>query len=465
MKPLTINEGSPETSYVKSYVSSVHEGNKPYKCDRCEYRFEDIRNLYRHISSVHDGVRYKCVICESRFMTEDKLNSHISSVHERNKLFQCKMCDYRSSQKDNLFRHIFSIHDVEETLHKCPICNSEFEKEQDFIKHVSTVHERKSQLKNSPMKNESKLLNCKSCALRFINTSSLIQHLEKNHLQNTRISTNKQNFAVQMTKIKERNEPCTIQFVHKKHRIKSINSKQEKREISNCTICNSTFTQNTALTRHIELVHLKSLKIVLTKVEFNYRKKENFGTNKKLQENELPHHQTHETGTAVENLEDLKNNYNSKKGSKKPYKCKKCNKSFTTKSNLKTHNLDTHIAAMQVRNKKKKLFKCDTCYRCFTRKNNMKVHKKLNCKGEGANNPLICNICKSSFSQRGRLTEKGKKSLKCETCVVSFNHKGAVKCHMFIHEGKNPFQCTNCGNSFRRRNHFMRACVRPKISS
>ena len=69
-----------------------------------------------------------------------------------------------------------------------------------------------------------------------------------------------------MTKIKERKEPCTIQFVHKKHKIKSIYSKQEKREISNCTICDSTFTQNTALAKHIELVHLKSLKIVLTKV-------------------------------------------------------------------------------------------------------------------------------------------------------------------------------------------------------
>ena len=54
MKALTINEAIPEIKYVKSYVSSVHEGNKPYKCDRCEYIFEDVRNLYRHISSLHD---------------------------------------------------------------------------------------------------------------------------------------------------------------------------------------------------------------------------------------------------------------------------------------------------------------------------------------------------------------------------------------------------------------------------
>ena len=215
MKHFTINEASPEMKHVKSYVSSVHEGNKPYECDRCEYRFKDIPNLYRHISSVHDGVRYKCVVCESSFMTEDELNSHISSVHERNKLFQCKMCDYRSSQKDKLFMHISSIHDVEETSYKCPICNSEFTKEQDFIKHVSMVHERKSQVKipivvnyssrtnssksNSSMENE-KPLNCKSCELKFINASSLIQHIEKNHLKDPTISTNQQNSADQITK-------------------------------------------------------------------------------------------------------------------------------------------------------------------------------------------------------------------------------------------------------------------------
>lgn len=290
--------------HVKSYVSSVHEGNKPYECDRCEYRFKDIPNLYRHISSVHDGVRYKCVVCESSFMTEDELNSHISSVHERNKLFQCKMCDYRSSQKDKLFMHISSLHDVEETSYKCPICNSEFTKEQDFIKHVSMVHERKSQVKipivvnyssrtnssksNSSMENE-KPLNCKSCELKFINASSLIQHIEKNHLKDPTISTNQQNSADQITKNKESKEPEIILLVHKKHKKVSITSKQEQKGF-NCAICKSTFNQNNALAKHIELVHLKSFEIFLTKVDFHHSQRENFGTDKDLQDNELPHH-------------------------------------------------------------------------------------------------------------------------------------------------------------------------------
>ena len=507
---------------------TLQKGEKPYKCNKCDYKTDRMDHVKRHNALLHEG----------------------------KKLFQCKMCTYRSSQKELLFRHIASIHDVEETLFKCPICNSEFAKEQDFLKHVSMVHERKSQIKipivdnyssrinssksNSSMENE-KPLYCKSCELKFINTSSLIQHIEKNHLKNPTILTNQQISADQKTKNKESKEPEIILLVHKKH--KNITSKQEQ-EVFNCSICKSTFTQNSALAKHIELVHLKSFEIFLTKVDFHHSQMVNFGTNKNL-----PHQQTDETGSNGESFEDMKNkklriksesnvSVKEKMGllgcnicnsfyvnaqilkqhvesvheGKKSFYCKICNIAFARRGNLKDHvaavhdkltpfrcsicdstfaqksNLDKHVAivhkenkpykceicggnflikstlsfhissvhegkkpkkktfqctictkkyatkkyldvhttAMHEENKKKKLIKCDTCYKYFTRKNNMKVHKKLNCKGGGANN----------------------------SCEVSINHKGAVKRHMFIHEGKKPFQCTHCGNSFKRRNHL-----------
>ena len=149
------------------------------------------------------------------------------------------MCDYTFSQKDSLFRQISSIHDVEK-IYKCPVCNSDFVKEQDFIKHVSSVHERKSLNKipivleyssseenseskveiltvnqhstkritkinssksKSSQKNKNKLLECKSCELKFINASSLIKHIEKNHLKNITVSKNKQNSVETRSKV------------------------------------------------------------------------------------------------------------------------------------------------------------------------------------------------------------------------------------------------------------------------
>ena len=89
----------------------------------------------------------------------------------------------------------------------------------------------------------------------------------------------------------------------------------KKQEIFNCAICNSTFTQNSALTRHIEFAHLKICKILLTKVDLHLNKKiiknlgNNFGTKKDLQKHESPHHQTVETGNGDKNLKNkqLKN--------------------------------------------------------------------------------------------------------------------------------------------------------------
>ena len=95
----------------------------------------------------------------------------------------------------------------------------------------------------------------------------------------------------------------------------SITSKQEQK-VFNCAICKSTFNQNNALAKHIELVHLKSFKIFLTKVDSHLNEKliknltNNFGAIKDFKEYEPPHHQTHEAGTVIENFEDLQNNYN-----------------------------------------------------------------------------------------------------------------------------------------------------------
>ena len=41
----------------------------------------------------------------------DELKTHVSSVHEVEKPFKCDMCDYCCSRKSSLKRHIASVHD------------------------------------------------------------------------------------------------------------------------------------------------------------------------------------------------------------------------------------------------------------------------------------------------------------------------------------------------------------------
>ena len=588
MKPFAINEASDkfdkcnkrEIKYLKKHSSSVNEGNKPYKCNRCEYRFEQVSHLYRHFSSVHDGVRYKCVTCDSRFTSQNHLNEHsltvhekkkitiqkylfkcdkcdyrtdrkshlnrhIASLHQDKKLFQCKMCDYRSSQKENLFRHISLTHDVEET-YKCPICNSEFGKEQDFIKHVSSVHERKSLIKipivldyssseddseskneisklnqrstkqitkinssksDSSMENKSKLLNCKSCGLKFINANSLIKHIEKNHLKNTTISTDKQNSA----KIEETKEPVEIQLVYEKHKNKSITSKPEKQEIFSCDICNSTFTQNSALTRHIELLHLKSFKIYLTKVDFHHNKKENLikketfknicGTNKELQENESPNHQTDDNGIACEIFKDLENKLKNKDTPMKPksesnvnvkgnmglYQCNICNSRFMKAQLLKQHVESVHEGH--------EIFNCSICNSKFTHNISLTRHielvhlksfnifltefdfdhykKEKNINQEkfevifdvpDRNEPSIStgsnSIDKKENKQISQISDvhERKNPSNCEKCEFKTSTKHHMKIHMsemhVENKKKKPFKCDTCYKSYTTKNNL-----------
>jgi hypothetical protein len=34
---------------------SVHEGKKPFKCDICDYSSSDMRDMNRHVASIHKG--------------------------------------------------------------------------------------------------------------------------------------------------------------------------------------------------------------------------------------------------------------------------------------------------------------------------------------------------------------------------------------------------------------------------
>ena len=57
-------------------------------------KFDQMPDLNEHIASVHEGKKpFKCDKCESCFNLKKDLNVHVASVHEGNKPFQCKMCD------------------------------------------------------------------------------------------------------------------------------------------------------------------------------------------------------------------------------------------------------------------------------------------------------------------------------------------------------------------------------------
>ena len=108
-----------------------------------------------------------------------------------------------------------------------------------------------------------------------------------------------------------------------------------------------------------------------------------------------------------------------------PYKCKKCNSSFTHKSHLKTH--------MHIHNRDRP-YKCKICKSLFAQKYSLKIHMSTHI----GQRPYKCDLCNSSFVLKNTFqihirTHTKERTYKCEVCNSSFTHKSHIKTHMRIH--------------------------------
>ena len=79
----SIIENNFEKDSLNSYMVTVHEEKKQYKCVICRKTFGNDGILKAHISSVHEGIKviYKCPDCNGSFLTSQELNDHHSTSH------------------------------------------------------------------------------------------------------------------------------------------------------------------------------------------------------------------------------------------------------------------------------------------------------------------------------------------------------------------------------------------------
>lgn len=123
------------------------------------------------------------------------------------------------------------------------------------------------------------------------------------------------------------------------------------------------------------------------------------------------------------------------------YDCAICNKSFSTKWNLKIHSW-VHA------NRTAKPFKCEYCPKAFVReldfKNHINAHKQIK--------PYTCEYCGCKFIRkynymRHRREHHGTKKFTCDQCDKSFHRHYYLIEHRRMHTGERPFTCTICGKS------------------
>ena len=198
------------------------------------------------------------------------------------------------------------------------------------------------------------------------------------------------------------------------------------------------------MTTKIQKVSLKSLQadVNLFKDEFEATKKELIDVKKELKLVK------EEVRLLKEN--EFENSRSTKRKSEENVMCKICEKSLSSKKNLKIHNLEYH----------KRQIKCKTCPESFEKNCDLEVHIKMQ---HGSEEPFKCDVCDKCFSLEWRLKkhENMHKSNENKFCHYYNNQKDCpyedLGC-MFLHEESTVcrFQA-NCGNKlcqFRHRDVF-----------
>ena len=88
-----------ESVYMRERVKHkrIHHGEKPYKCNICEYASKRKSDLIRHKRKHTREKPYKCDVCE--YASAEKLSLIIHKrIHHGEKPYKCDICEYASKK-------------------------------------------------------------------------------------------------------------------------------------------------------------------------------------------------------------------------------------------------------------------------------------------------------------------------------------------------------------------------------
>ncbi|XP_055607435.1 zinc finger and BTB domain-containing protein 24-like isoform X2 [Uranotaenia lowii] len=102
-------------------------------------------------------------------------------------------------------------------------------------------------------------------------------------------------------------------------------------------------------------------------------------------------------------------------------------------------------------------FPCNRCEKSFSTKTNLNRHLA----SHDGRKPYTCEICQKGFTQSGSLKQHMMihdqiRPYVCEVCDYAFTQPKSLKFHMLTHTNEKPFTCDHCGVPFRQRDSLKR---------
>lgn len=364
-------------SRVNNYLLSYN-----WSALRTRQSDESKENVDRFLGLVESTPHYVCKVCEEQFTSTRAYDAHLA-IHPA----ECYTCGRTFKRWMNFIIHLKRHLNIRE--HCCSFCPKRFVLRQNLMEHMR-IHSNEAPLK------------CTICMKRFKRYSNLIQHRNRHHLK---IRTNNKDYI------------CSCgEVFHSQAKIAWHRETHDPKPKC-CPYCRERFMHKNSLVRHIRLSHTERFhSLKRDTVECPYCKKKYIKSSLKV------HMETH-------------------KEKKTTYECSICNKSLTTKWNLKQHQW-IHAS------RSNKPFKCSLCTKAFVREteytSHMNTHKSIK--------PYTCDYCGCQFARKYNWLRHTRehvtpKNFECETCHKVFHRAYYLKEHQRSHTGERPFQCGICGKT------------------
>ena len=378
-----------------------------------------------------DGANF-CFVCGQSFSNGKKLEQHISShaVVDSNGRYCCSLCHKTFDHHRKLEIHTRSHTGFKP--HKCEFCGRCFPYYSSYYYHKMTHTE------DRPHK-------CEICGKGFIQTRYLRSHMKTHKEQNGWASDEEVNAESSPEPINNKGEhaettrsPCSETVTKVKveqlgHADGCVSSRPFEEHDTARILCSFKQSSNVAVHEQTSLRGDRSVDVTpeetpCTEESPNLNRSEEsggVGVSVVTSSADCPVNSQVEESAAI--------NLISTTTKKKKYKCKHCEKYFSSYSSLHVH-VRIHTG--------QRPYSCNHCFKSFTHSSGLKRHVRCHT-GE---KPYSCPACPSAFADRGALkshirTHTGERPFVCDMCRKTFTqpsslrvHKKTVHAHEFVDE-------------------------------